>query len=222
MDKEYRNNFIKDCKSRGVVFIDETSVFFDEKVKIGDNATIYPNNHIYGDTVIGNGAVINPNNIITDSVIGEGAVITASVIEKSTVGKNVSMGPNAHLRPNSVIGDNCHIGNFVEIKNAVLKKGTKVAHLTYVGDAEVGENCNIGCGSIFVNYNGKIKQKSVVGDRCFIGSNCNIIAPVTIGDDAFIAAGTTVTKSVEKESFIIGRVRQEENRFLAKKYIKKD
>ena len=107
-----------------------------------------------------------------------------------------------------------------EIKNAVIGKGSKVNHLAYVGDAEIGENCNIGCGAIFVNYNGKIKQKSIVKDNCFIGSNCNIIAPVVIEDNSYICAGTTVTKDVKNGDFVIGRVRQEVKENLAKKYLK--
>ncbi|MBE5757182.1 MAG: hypothetical protein E7342_05200 [Clostridiales bacterium] len=222
MNKRLRKKIIKEWKKKGVSFIDEDSVFFDEKVEIEEGVVVYPNNHLYGDTVIKKGAIIKPNNIITDSIIGEECTVLSSVIEKSTVGKKVSIGPNAHLRPNSIVEDNCRIGNFVEIKNALVKTKSKVSHLTYVGDAEIGENCNIGCGVIFVNYNGQIKQKSVIGDNCFIGSNCNVIAPVEVGKNSFIAAGTTLTKSVEKESFIIGRARQEKNDKLAQKYIKKD
>ncbi|MBR2614036.1 MAG: hypothetical protein IKC71_00365 [Clostridia bacterium] len=222
MDKKLRKALIKEWKKNGVLFIDEDSVFFDENVKIEEGVTIYPNNHLYGNTIIKKGAVIKPNNIITDSIIGEECTVLASVIESSTVGKKVSIGPNAHLRPKSIIEDNCRIGNFVETKNALIKAKSKVSHLTYVGDAEIGENCNLGCGVIFVNYNGEIKQKSVIGDNCFIGSNCNIIAPVNVGSRSFIAAGTTITKSVEEGSFIIGRPRQEENKKLAEKYIKKD
>ena len=197
------------------------SVFIDKTVQIGNNVTIYENNRIEGNTVIGDNAVIMPNCYIKNCIIGNGTTFNYSQAEDAKVGDNVSVGPFARLRPNADVRDNAKIGNFVEIKNAVIGKGTKVSHLAYVGDASVGENCNIGCGAIFVNYNGRTKSRTTVGDNCFIGSNCNIIAPVTIESDSYICAGTTVTDDVKTDDFVIGRVRQEVKAGRAHQYLKK-
>lgn len=203
----------------GVEIRDVASTYIDDGVVIGAGTVIYPNNHLLGNTVIGKNVVIMPNNIITDSEIADNTEITASVLKSAKVGVGTKVGPNAYLRPNAVIGENCRIGDFVEIKNSNIGNGTKISHLTYVGDADVGKTCNIGCGVVFVNYDGKNKYRSAVGNNCFIGSNCNLVAPVTVEDNCFIAAGTTVTKDYSKDSFVIGRVRDAENEKLAKKFI---
>lgn len=159
-------------------------------------------------------------NLIENSTINKGSVVISSHIFNSEVGKNCKIGPNAHLRPNCKIGDNCRIGNFVEIKNSTIGEGTKISHLTYVGDAVVGKNCNIGCGVVFVNYNGKEKNKIVVGDNVFIGCNCNLIAPLNIPNNVYIAAGTTVTSDLNEFDFVIGRSKQEIKPNRAQKYLK--
>ncbi len=182
--------------------------FIDDNVEISENVKIYPNVYILGNSKIGKGTIIYPNTTIENSLIGENCVIKSSFIEESMVGNDVNIGPFAHLRQNAVIGDNCRIGNFVEIKNSKLGDNTKMAHLAYAGDADIGKNCNIGCGAIFVNYDGKNKNKTVVEDNCFIGSNCNIIAPVTIQEGSFICAGTTLTINTQKDDFVIGRCRE--------------
>lgn len=196
-------------KRLNVVIKDKSSVFIDDKVKIGENVIIYENNRIEGDSVIGDNVTIFPNNYIYGSKIGKGSKLYSSFIENSEVGSCVSIGPYAHLRSGSKIDDHTRIGNFCEIKNAEIGRYTKVSHLAYVGDAFIGKNCNIGCGAIFVNYNGKIKQKTIVGDGVFLGSNVNIIAPVTIGDGAYVCAGTTITKDISAGDFVIGRCREE-------------
>ncbi len=200
--------------------LDKKSIFIDKSVTFGKNVVIYENNRIEGNTHLGDDVIILPNNLIRDCFIENGSVIDASRLEKSRVGKDCTIGPFSRLRPNSDIGDRAKIGNFVEIKNAKIGKETKVSHLAYVGDAEIGENCNIGCGAIFVNYNGKTKNKTIVKDNCFIGSNCNVIAPVLIEDNAYICAGTTVTNNVNNDDFVIGRVRQEVKSNRAHKYLK--
>lgn len=200
--------------------IDKKSVHIDKTVKIGKNVTIYENCHIEGDTVIGDNVVILPNCFIKNCKIGNGTTFNYSQAEDSVVGQNVSVGPFARLRPKADVRDNAKIGNFVEIKNAIIGEGTKVSHLAYVGDAELGKNCNIGCGAIFVNYNGKTKSRTTVGDNCFIGSNCNIIAPVKIASDSYICAGTTVTDEVHTDDFVIGRARQEVKEGRAHEYLK--
>lgn len=177
---------------------------------------------IVGNSVIEKNAVIGSNSEIVDSVIGENSEIRRSVVERSRVGKNSKIGPYAYLRPNSVVGDNCRVGDFVELKNCRFGNGSKAAHLSYVGDAEVGENVNIGCGVVFANYNGKTKSKSFVGSSSFIGSNCNLIAPVSVGAGSFLAAGTTLTKDLQENDFCIGRCRETVKNGGAKKYLKKE
>ncbi len=189
-----------------------------ETARIGEGAVIYPNNHILGESVIGAGAVLHPNNIVENSEVGEGAHLTASVLSGAKVGKNARIGPFAYLRPGADVGENCRVGDFAEIKNAKLGAGTKVSHLAYVGDAEVGEHCNIGCGAVFCNYDGLKKSRTAVGDHCFIGSNVNIVAPVRIGSGSYIAAGTTVARDVAAGAFVIGRARQQENGKMSQKY----
>lgn len=198
------------------------SAFVEDGVIIGENVKIYPNVYILGKSKIGNGTVIYPNTTIENSVIGEGCVIKSSFIEDSVVKNNVNVGPFAHIRPGSVIEDECGIGNFVEVKNATLGKGTKAAHLAYVGDVDVGDNCNIGCGAIFVNYNGKAKNRTKVGNNCFVGSNCNIVAPVTIADNSYICAGTTLTVDTEVDDFVIGRCRETIKKNRAHVYLGED
>ena len=207
-------------KGKNLTLKDKKSIFIEPTVIIGDNVTIYENNRICGNTIIKDGAVIMPNCFIVDTVIGENSKINASQTDSAVVGKNCDVGPFARLRPKAEICDNAKIGNFVEIKNAIVGKGTKVNHLAYVGDAELGENCNVGCGAIFVNYNGRTKSRTIVGDECFIGSNCNIIAPVVIESRSYICAGTTITEQVHTDDFVIGRVRQEVKEGRAHQYLK--
>ena len=169
--------------------------------EIGNNNVIINSKFIGDDIVIGN------NCTIKNTVVASGTYITDSYIENSLIGKNCNVGPYSRIRPNCNIGDNCRIGNFVELKNVQLGEGVKASHLSYIGDAIVGKNTNIGCGVVFANYNGKNKNISVVGKNCFIGSNVNIIAPIKLEDDTFICAGTTVTDSTNKGDFVIGRTK---------------
>lgn len=172
------------------------------------------NNTITNCQFIGNNIIIGNNNTLNNVIVADNTYITDSYIEGSIIGKDCKIGPFARLRSTCNIGDCCKIGNFVEIKNSQLGKNTKVSHLAYIGDAIIGDNCNIGCGVVFANYNGVTKNISVVGDNCFIGSNVNIIAPVKIKDDSYICAGTTITNNTENGDFVIGRCRAE----VKKKY----
>ena len=199
---------------------DKKTIFIDDSVIIGENVVIYENNRIEGNTVIGDNVVLLPNNYIVDTVIGEGTTINYSQSEDAVIGKNCKIGPFSRLRPKAKLGDDVHVGNFVEIKNANVGDGTKANHLAYVGDADIGKGCNIGCGAIFVNYNGKIKQRSVIGDNCFIGSNCNVIAPVVIEKNSYVCAGTTVTHNVKEDDMVIGRVREQVYENRAHNYLK--
>lgn len=177
----------------------------ESTVKVGNNITIEDFAVVKGNTVLCDGCVIGSFSYIENSTIGERTEVKASRIEGSVVGSDCTVGPNAHLRNNAQIGNNCRVGNFVEIKNSTLCDGVKASHLAYVGDAYVGERTNIGCGVIFVNYDGKTKHRTTVGKDCFIGCNANLVAPLNIGDDCFIACGTTVDKDVPCGAFSIGR-----------------
>ncbi len=185
------------------------NVIIDKTVILGINVEIQDNTEILGNTKIGDNTTISSGCRITDSIIGSDCTLDGAIIEKSQIGNNCKIGPFTHIRPNCILQDNIKIGSFVEIKNSKIGKGTKIPHLSYVGDAEIGENCNIGCGVVFANYNGKIKQKSIVGNNVFIGCNVNIVAPVNIADDTYICAGTTVTDNTEQGNFVIGRVHQQ-------------
>ncbi len=191
-----------------MILIDKNTTYISPEAIIAEDVVIYPNNNIIGNTIIGSGTTIMPNCIITDSIIGENTKVTATVMEEARVGDNTTIGPFAYLRKGACVGNNCRVGDFVEIKNAILGDYSKASHLAYMGDVTIGEKCNVGCGVIFVNYDGKKKHRSTVEDNCFIGSNCNIIAPVTLREGSYIAAGTTVTDETPSDSFVIGRSRQ--------------
>lgn len=199
-------------------FINRKSCYIGKNVKLGKNVVIYENNHLEGSVEIGDNTILLPNNLIVNAKVGKNCTIHASVIENSVVENEVDIGPYAHLRPNCKIEDGCKIGNFVEIKNSNIGKKCKISHLTYVGDCDMGNGCNIGCGVIFANYDGKNKHRSKVGNHVFVGSNCNVIAPVILADGCYICAGTTVTKNTSPKDFVIGRVRQENKPDLAEKY----
>ena len=184
------------------------NIYIDKNAVVEEGATIFPNNYIGAGSVIKSGAVLRPNNIIEGSIVERGAVVTASVLEGAHVGEGAQVGPFCYMRKGANVGANCKAGDFVEIKNATLGDGSKASHLAYIGDVDIGKECNVGCGVIFVNYDGRHKHRSGVGDRAFIGSNCNIIAPVNVGDDAYIAAGTTITEDVPPAALVIGRSRQ--------------
>ena len=205
-----------------VNFINKESCFIEKTVKIEENVTIYPNNTILGNTVIKSGSTLYSNNFIKDSIIGENSEITYSHITESLVEENCKIGPYCHLRPNSKIGKGCKLGNFVEVKNSSLGENTKASHLAYIGDATIGKNCNIGCGAIFVNYNGKTKNKIEVGDNCFIGSNVNLIAPLKLAPKTYICAGTTLTQNTNEYDFIIGRAKETIKPNRAKNYLKEE
>lgn len=192
----------------GVTIIDPDNTYIDVDVKIGNDTIIEPGVYLKGKTVIGSDCVIGSDSVIVDSTIEDGVHTLSSTIEQSIMHKGSNVGPNSHLRPKSDVGESVHIGNFCEIKNATLGARTKVGHLSYVGDATLGEDINIGCGVVFVNYDGVQKFHSTVGDKAFIGSNANIISPVTIADHSFVAAGSTITGDVPFHAMGIARSRQ--------------
>ena len=161
-------------------------------------------------SIVRSGAVIRSFSTLVGSEVAEGAEVIESRVYDSVIGKGAKIGPFAYIRMGSAIGEKCRIGDFVEVKASLVADGAKAAHLTYIGDAEIGVKTNIGCGAVFANYDGKNKHKTKVGNEAFIGANVNLVAPVSVGDGAFIAAGTTVTKNVSDGAFVIGRSRAEE------------
>lgn len=192
----------------GVTLIDPESTYIDVDVEIGSDTIIYPGNVIEGNTVIGGKCMLYQGSRICDSVIGSEVTIQNSVILSSSIGEKTTVGPYAYVRPESVIGKSVRIGDFVEVKKSVIGDGTKVSHLSYIGDAEIGKNCNFGCGTVVVNYDGTKKTKTIVGDNAFIGCNTNLISPVKVAEDTYIAAGSTITEDVPAGSLAIARARQ--------------
>ncbi|UDM31938.1 bifunctional UDP-N-acetylglucosamine diphosphorylase/glucosamine-1-phosphate N-acetyltransferase GlmU [Lentilactobacillus laojiaonis] len=192
----------------GISMVNPEDTYIDVDVKIGSDTIIEAGVSIKGKTTIGEDCFIGSNSEIRDSVIKNNVTVTSSMIEESEMGDGSNIGPDSHLRPQSKIGKNVHIGNFCEVKKAEIGEGTKVGHLTYVGDATLGKNINVGCGVVFVNYDGANKFHTNVGDDTFIGSNSNLVAPLEIADHSFIAAGSTITKDVEQFDMAIARERQ--------------
>ncbi len=208
----------------GVEFLDIFTAYIDDEVEIEAGAFIANNVTIRGKSVIKAGARIGQASVIANSIIGEGTSVEASYIYDSEVGENTSVGPFAYIRPGSRIGNGCKVGDFVEVKNSTMGDGSKSAHLTYIGDADIGERVNLGCGVVFVNYDGAKKYRSTIGDDAFIGCNTNVISPVNVGDGAYVAAASTVTEDVPSDALCIGRVRQsvKEGWVKSRKILKKD
>ena len=206
--KILRNRINTKFMDEGVIIIDPETTYIEENVRIGEDTVIYPNVFIQGKTEIGKNCIILGNTRIEDSIIKDNVKIEASVVEKSVLEEGGTVGPFAHLRPKAHLKENVHVGNFVEVKNALLESGVKVGHLTYLGDAEIGENTNIGAGTITCNYDGKNKHKTTIGKNSFIGSNSTIVAPVNIGKKAFTAAGSVITKEIPDNTLAFGRARQ--------------
>jgi len=191
----------------GVDFIDLKTAYINDSVIIGKGTVIYPNVVLEGDVIIGENCYIGLGTKIVNSKIGSETKIESSYIMDSIVGNKTTVGPFAFIRPNSNIGDGCKVGDFVEVKNSTLGNGTKASHLAYIGDSDVGQNVNIGCGVVFVNYDGSKKYRSIVEDGAFIGCNVNIISPVTVESGAYIAAGSTVTLDVPSGALCVARAK---------------
>lgn len=202
----YINGGIVDA---GATLIDPDDTYIDFDVKVGMDTVLYPNTFLTGATIIGEDCIIGPDARVHESSIGNGTTVKDSTILESEVMDHTNVGPYAYIRPNSKVGSHVKVGDFVEVKNATIGDGTKISHLAYVGDADLGKNINIGCGVVFVNYNGRDKARSVVHDNAFIGCNSNIVSPVEIEELAYVAAGTTVTKRVPSGALAVGRAKQE-------------
>lgn len=198
----------KQHMQNGVTIVDPASTYIDVDIEIGNDTVIEPGVQLKGQTVIGKECKIGAHSEIINSRLADHVTVTASTIEDSVMEEGSDIGPYSHLRPLAHIGKNAHIGNFVEIKKADIGENTKVGHLTYVGDATLGHDINVGCGTVFVNYDGINKHHTNVGDYSFIGSGSNLIGPLEIGDHAYIAAGSTINQDVESRDMAIARGRQ--------------
>lgn len=213
-----RDRVVKKWMEKGVTFYDPASVWISPSVTIGQDTIIYPYVFLEGDTKIGKGCVIYQGVRVKDSIIEDNVQINdCTVIESSIVKSRSQIGPFAHIRPQTIIGKECRIGNFVEVKNSTIGDSTKAAHLSYIGDSEIGNNVNIGAGTITCNYDGQKKHKTIVEDNVFIGSDTQLVAPVRIRKGAYIGAGSTITKEVPEDSLAISRTPQKNILGWAKK-----
>lgn len=192
----------------GVMLVDPPTAFISPRARLTPGCTILPGCMINGECQVGEGSVIGPNAVLTDAIIGDNTSVNASQVIQSRVGSSTTVGPFAYIRPGCDIGDHVRIGDFVELKNSNIGRGTKISHLTYIGDSDFGERINVGCGVITSNYDGKSKHRTVVDDGSFIGCNVNLLPPIKIGADAYIAAGSTVDSDIEPGSLAIARTRQ--------------
>jgi bifunctional UDP-N-acetylglucosamine pyrophosphorylase/glucosamine-1-phosphate N-acetyltransferase len=192
----------------GVLIVDEARTYVDDNVSIGAGTVVLPGTHVRGDSRIGTGCSIGPDSWIESSVVENEAVVRYSVLEGARVRERSTIGPFAHLRHGSDVGPDARVGNFVEVKSSRLGAGVKAGHLSYIGDAEVGEGTNVGAGAITCNYDGETKHRTVIGDDVFVGTHVSLVAPVTIGRGAFLAAGSTITDDVPPGALAIARARQ--------------
>ena len=212
----------KELRDNGVRFIDSSHCYIDSEVEVGAGSTIYPNTYLTGKTIIGKNVVIEMGAQISNSIIDDNAhVLAYTILESAHLHIKATAGPFARLRPGADIGPEAKIGNFVEIKKSVLDRGVKVSHLSYIGDAFIGEETNIGCGFITCNFDGLNKQITKIGKNSFIGSDSQTIAPVEIGDNCFVASSSTITKDMPDGSFAISRGQQTTKIDMAKKFLKK-
>lgn len=203
-----RSRINKAHMRNGVTIRIPESVYIEADVEIGNDTVIEPNVTIKSGTKIGSGCVIGSGSMLQGAVIDDNVDILSSVIVNSHVGSGTHVGPFAYIRPDCTVGADVKVGDFVELKNSVIGDGTKISHLTYIGDSDVGKGVNFGCGTVTVNYDGKKKYRTTIGDNCFIGCNTNLVSPVNVGDGAYIAAGSTITDDIPQDNLSIARARQ--------------
>ena len=208
LTKEVYRKKAETLMQEGVTIIDPETVYIGEEVVVGRDTVIYPNTFLEGATVIGSGCVVGPNTRIKDSVIGNNSKITYSVVLEARIGDFVNIGPFAYIRPGAEIASEVKIGDFVEIKKSFIGEGSKVPHLSYIGDAIIGKGVNVGAGTITCNYDGQAKYETVIEDGAFIGSNTNLVAPIKVGKKAVVGAGSTLTEDVPEKALAIARARQ--------------
>ena len=207
-DKILRQRKNAELMLEGVTIIDPATTYIDFDVEVGQDTIIYPNTYLEGNTKIGSDCVIGPNVRFTNMTVGNNVTAQFSYCHEAEIADGVTFGPYVHIRPNTKVSAKVKIGNFVEIKNSNIGEGTKLPHLQYIGDCDMGSGCNVGCGTITVNYDGKKKFRTTVGDNVFIGCNSNLVAPVTVENGAYIAAGSTITDNVPENNLAIARAKQ--------------
>ncbi|OQB24167.1 MAG: Bifunctional protein GlmU [Firmicutes bacterium ADurb.Bin182] len=220
-EREMRRRINDRHMESGVTFIDPERAYIDPGVSIGKDTVIYPDVVLQGETAIGERVILYPGCRIISSTIKSGCILQAVVSNEAEIGENVTAGPFVNLRPGTRISNGCKIGDFVEIKNSNIGEGSKVPHLSYVGDGDMGANVNIGCGTVFSNYDGFKKHRTVIGDNAFIGCNTNLVAPVKVGNNAYTAAGSTITEDVPDGSMAFARARQVNKEGYAEKFKQK-
>lgn len=216
-EKILRDRKNNELMERGVTLMDPAATYVDTDVVVGSDTVIYPGTWLEGRSVIGSGCQIGPNCRFNDVKVGDNAVVSFTYAHECEMEEGVTVGPYVHIRPNTVLKKDVHVGNFVEIKNSNIGDGTKLPHLSYIGDCDMGSKVNMGCGTITVNYDGMMKHRTVVGDNAFIGCNTNLVAPVTVGDGAYVGAGSTITKEVPAGCLAVARAHQKNIRGWADK-----
>lgn len=204
MQKRINEGFMRN----GVTMRISDSIYIEDGVEIAPDTVIEPNAVLKKGTKIGSGCLIGMGSRLDNAVIHDNVEIISSVIINSEVSSDTTVGPFAYIRPNCTVGSHVKVGDFVELKNSTIDDGTKISHLTYIGDSDVGKNVNFGCGTVTVNYDGKKKYRTKIGDNCFIGCNTNLVSPVNVGDGAYIAAGSTITDDIPEDNLSIARARQ--------------
>ncbi len=205
-----RRRILDRLMAAGVTVIDPATTYVDDTVTIGTDTVLHPNVSLAGRTVVGAECVVSAGCQVTDTTIADGVLLKPyCVLAESTVETGAQLGPFCHLRPLSHVGANAKIGNFVELKKSRIGRGSKVPHLSYVGDTQMGEGVNVGAGTITCNYDGAKKHETVIGDGVFVGTNSSLVAPLTIGEGAYVAAGSVITKNVPPGSLAVARGRQE-------------
>lgn len=208
IDENKRLQNIEKALKKGVLISCTHGVIIGDEAKLSAGSLVLEGSIIIGNSSVGEGSVIGPNSLLYNVKVGKNTHLNAFQGYDAEVMDGCNIGPFVHVRPNSVIRNSVHLGNFVEVKNSDIGEHTSVSHLTYVGDSDVGQHVNFGCGCVTVNFNGKTKHRTKVGNHCFIGCNTNLVAPVTIGDYGYTAAGSTITDDVPDNALAIARARQ--------------
>ena len=205
--REERLAVLEELIAAGVQVMSE-DIYVERGVQVAPGATLLPGTILRGKTIVAEGCVIGPNTLLENAVVGKNTTVNASQVYDSTLGENNKIGPYTHVRKDTVTGYGVHLGAYVETKNSNFAMGNTVSHLTYIGDSDVGKYCNFGCGTVTCNYDGENKFRTTIGDYVFVGCNTNLVAPVTVGDGAYTAAGSTITKDVPAGNMGIARERQ--------------
>ncbi len=217
VQEQLRRRINMSWMQKGVTLVDPNTTFIDPRVVLEPGCTILPSCMLHGESTVAAGAVIGPNTWLKSAHIGPNVTVNASQVVESTVGQDTTVGPFAYIRPGCVIGEKARIGDFVELKNSSIGDGTKVSHLTYIGDSDFGKGINVGCGVVTVNYDGKKKYRTTVDDHAFIGCNVNLVSPVRVGRGAYLAAGGTITEEVPQDALVVARARAVVKPLWAKK-----